>query len=72
MTIRGPYPAPDHLLVGFGFALRHAGLAVTADRVQIFLRAVAALDAGVAGALLLVPARGHPPQQCIISRCAAA
>ena len=48
MTIRGPDPAPDHLLVGFGSALRHAGLAVTADRVQVFLRAVAALDAGVA------------------------
>jgi uncharacterized protein with von Willebrand factor type A (vWA) domain len=36
--------SPDLVLVGFASALRHAGLAVTADRVQMFLRAVAALD----------------------------
>ncbi len=36
---------PDVALAGFASALRHAGLAVTADRVQLFLRAVAALDA---------------------------
>ena len=40
--------SPDLALVGFASALRHAGLAVTADRVQVFLRAVAALDAAVA------------------------
>ncbi|MGW1347501.1 vWA domain-containing protein [Kribbella sp. NPDC002412] len=38
--------ASDLALTGFASALRHAGLAVTADRVQLFLRAVAALDAG--------------------------
>ncbi|WP_433167900.1 vWA domain-containing protein [Kribbella sp. CA-247076] len=37
--------APDLALAGFASALRHAGLAVTADRVHLFLRAVAALDA---------------------------
>jgi uncharacterized protein with von Willebrand factor type A (vWA) domain len=36
---------PDLALAGFASALRHAGLAVTADRVHLFLRAVAALDA---------------------------
>ena len=36
--------APDLALAGFATALRHAGLAVTADRVQLFLQAVAALD----------------------------
>lgn len=40
--------APDLAMVGFASALRHAGLAVTADRVQLFLRAVAVLDAAVA------------------------
>jgi len=39
--------APDLALAGFASALRHAGLAVTADRVHLFLRAVAALDAAV-------------------------
>ena len=37
--------APDLVLAGFAEALRHAGAAVTADRVHMFLRAVAALDA---------------------------
>lgn len=37
--------APDLALAGFATALRHAGLAVTADRVQLFLKAVAVLDA---------------------------
>jgi uncharacterized protein with von Willebrand factor type A (vWA) domain len=37
--------APDVALAGFASALRHAGLAVTSDRVQLFLCAVAALDA---------------------------
>jgi uncharacterized protein with von Willebrand factor type A (vWA) domain len=40
--------APDVALAGFASALRHAGLAVTADRVQLFLRAVASLDATMA------------------------
>jgi uncharacterized protein len=40
--------SPDVVLVGFASALRHAGLAVTADRVQMFLRAVATLDATAA------------------------
>ncbi|MFF0340525.1 VWA domain-containing protein [Kribbella sp. NPDC004875] len=35
---------PDVALAGFATALRHAGLAVTADRVHLFLQAVAALD----------------------------
>ena len=35
---------PDLALAGFATALRHAGLAVTADRVHLFLQAVAALD----------------------------
>ncbi|WP_328998677.1 VWA domain-containing protein [Kribbella sp. NBC_00709] len=35
---------PALALAGFASALRHAGLPVTADRVQLFLRAVAALD----------------------------
>jgi uncharacterized protein with von Willebrand factor type A (vWA) domain len=35
--------APDELLLGFGRALRAAGLAVTADRSQTFLRAAAAV-----------------------------
>ncbi|MEV0797185.1 VWA domain-containing protein [Kribbella sp. NPDC050281] len=39
--------APDLALAGFASALRHAGLAVTSDRVHLFLQAVAALDAGV-------------------------
>jgi len=39
--------APDLALAGFASALRYAGLAITADRVQLFLQAVAALDAGV-------------------------
>lgn len=38
--------AADTVLVGFAEALRHAGTAVTADRTQTFLRAVASLDAG--------------------------
>ena len=37
--------APDLALAGFASALRHAGLPVTADRVQLFLEAVATLDA---------------------------
>lgn len=37
--------APDLALAGFASALRHAGLAVTADRVHLFLQAVATLDA---------------------------
>jgi uncharacterized protein with von Willebrand factor type A (vWA) domain len=40
--------SPDLSLAGFASALRHAGLAITADRVQVFLRAVAALDIAVA------------------------
>jgi uncharacterized protein len=40
-----PDRSPDLVLAGFAAALRHAGLAVTADRVHVFLRAVAALDA---------------------------
>jgi uncharacterized protein with von Willebrand factor type A (vWA) domain len=40
-----PHHAPDLALAGFATALRHAGLTVTADRVQLFLQAVAALDA---------------------------
>lgn len=40
----GSTGAPDLALAGFATALRHAGLAVTADRVQLFLRAVVALD----------------------------
>jgi uncharacterized protein with von Willebrand factor type A (vWA) domain len=39
---------PDLALAGFASALRHAGLAVTADRVHLFLRAVAALEASSA------------------------
>jgi uncharacterized protein with von Willebrand factor type A (vWA) domain len=39
--------APDLALAGFATALRHAGLAVTADRVHLFLQAVATLDAAV-------------------------
>jgi len=39
--------APDLALAGFASALRHAGLAVTSDRVHLFLQAVATLDAGV-------------------------
>ncbi|MEU4601822.1 VWA domain-containing protein [Kribbella sp. NPDC023972] len=39
--------APDLALAGFASALRHAGLAVTADRVHLFLQAVATLDAAV-------------------------
>jgi hypothetical protein len=35
---------PDLALTGFAAALRYAGLGVTADRVQLFLQAVAALD----------------------------
>jgi uncharacterized protein len=37
--------AADTVLVGFAEALRHAGLAVTPDRVQTFLRATATLNA---------------------------
>jgi len=40
--------SPDLVLAGFAEALRHAGLAVTPDRVHMFLRAVAALDATAA------------------------
>ncbi|MPZ96050.1 MAG: VWA domain-containing protein [Propionibacteriales bacterium] len=40
-------PAPEVVLIGFAEALRHAGGHVTADRTQAYLRAVAALDAGV-------------------------
>jgi uncharacterized protein with von Willebrand factor type A (vWA) domain len=39
--------APDLAFAGFASALRHAGLAVTADRVHLFLQAVATLDAAV-------------------------
>jgi uncharacterized protein with von Willebrand factor type A (vWA) domain len=38
--------APDTLLLGFGRALRSAGVPVTADRTQTFLRAVSRLDLG--------------------------
>jgi uncharacterized protein with von Willebrand factor type A (vWA) domain len=38
--------APDVLLLGFGRALRAAGVPVTADRTQTFLRAVSRLDLG--------------------------
>lgn len=37
---------PDVLLLGFGRALRAAGVPVTADRAQTFLRAVSRLDLG--------------------------
>src|SRR4051812_33390987 len=37
--------APDLALTGFAAALRYAGLPVTADRVHLFLQAVATLDA---------------------------
>jgi uncharacterized protein with von Willebrand factor type A (vWA) domain len=39
-------PAPDAMLVGFAEALRKAGATVTADRVHVFLCAVAELDPG--------------------------
>jgi uncharacterized protein len=39
----------DLLLVGFASALRHAGVAVTPDRTQTFLRAAAQVGAGAAG-----------------------
>jgi uncharacterized protein with von Willebrand factor type A (vWA) domain len=44
----GPCPGPpaDELLLGFASALRAAGLVVTSDRAQTFLRAVAALGLG--------------------------
>jgi uncharacterized protein with von Willebrand factor type A (vWA) domain len=38
--------APDELLLGFARALREAGLSVTADRSQTFLRAVARVGLG--------------------------
>jgi len=38
--------APDELLVAFARTVRHAGVAVTADRTQAFLRAVSIVDAG--------------------------
>ncbi|MGW7685815.1 vWA domain-containing protein [Kribbella sp. NPDC054772] len=44
MTAHPDTDHPDVALVGFAAALRHAGLAVTADRVHLFLQAVAALD----------------------------
>jgi hypothetical protein len=44
-TFENPPAAPDLALAGFATALRYAGLPVTADRVHLFLRAVAALDA---------------------------
>jgi uncharacterized protein len=40
---------PDVLLAGFARALRHAGVAVTPDRTQTFLRATAAAGAGAPG-----------------------
>jgi uncharacterized protein with von Willebrand factor type A (vWA) domain len=40
---------PDLALAGFAEALRHSGVQVTSDRLQAFLRAVAALDAGRTG-----------------------
>jgi uncharacterized protein with von Willebrand factor type A (vWA) domain len=45
MTTEPTSAEPDLALAGFASALRQAGLAVTADRVHLFLRAVAALDA---------------------------
>ena len=38
--------APDELLVAFTRTVRHAGVAVTADRTQAFLRAASLADAG--------------------------
>jgi uncharacterized protein with von Willebrand factor type A (vWA) domain len=38
--------APDELLVAFTRTVRHAGVAVTADRTQAFLRATSLVDAG--------------------------
>ena len=38
--------APDELLVAFTRTVRHAGVAVTADRTQAFLRAASIVDAG--------------------------
>src|SRR6187455_1276831 len=38
--------APDELLVAFTRTVRHAGVAVTADRTQAFLRATSLADAG--------------------------
>jgi uncharacterized protein len=40
---------PDVLLAAFARALRAAGVAVTSDRTQSFLRAAAAVDAGAGG-----------------------
>ena len=42
----GPRHGPDEVLLGFARALRSAGLPVTADRAQTFLRAVATVGAG--------------------------
>jgi uncharacterized protein with von Willebrand factor type A (vWA) domain len=38
--------APDEMLVAFTRTVRHAGVAVTADRTQAFLRATSLADAG--------------------------
>ncbi len=38
--------APDEMLVAFTRTVRHAGVAVTADRTQAFLRATSLVDAG--------------------------
>jgi uncharacterized protein with von Willebrand factor type A (vWA) domain len=47
MTVTtGPHHAADELLLGFARALRAAGLPVTSDRAQTFLRAVALVDLG--------------------------
>ena len=42
----GAGQAPDEMLVAFSRAVRHAGVAVTADRTQEFLRAASIADAG--------------------------
>jgi uncharacterized protein with von Willebrand factor type A (vWA) domain len=39
-------PAPDEVLVAFTRTVRHAGVAVTADRTHAFLRATSLADAG--------------------------
>ena len=38
--------APDEMLVAFTRTVRHSGVAVTADRTQVFLRATSIADAG--------------------------
>ncbi|HEX2175932.1 MAG TPA: VWA domain-containing protein [Nocardioidaceae bacterium] len=46
-----PPAGVDLLLAGFARALRHAGVAVTSDRTQSFLRAASVAEAGAAGSV---------------------